>query len=208
MNYVNLIALIIISYGLGSIPFGYIIAKSRGIDIRSHGSGNIGATNVGRTLGLKWFLITFILDAGKGYLAVSLTSLLLNEPKVGFYILAGSLAIIGHFAPVWLNFRGGKVVATSLGVLLGLLSFWFALVAVAAFLVTFLVSRQVSLGSLSAVLAVVCAKIIFGGGFNQQNFETTIFTVGLAVMVVYTHRQNIKRLQQGTEHKIQLPRSP
>ncbi len=205
--YLAILALSVLSYLLGSIPFGYLIARRLGVDIRSYGSGNIGATNVGRALGWKWFLLTLLADAAKGFAAVSLVGVWLDEPKVGFYILAGSLAILGHCLPVWLSFRGGKAVATSLGVLVGLLPWGFVLVVVATFGVVFLLSKQVSLGSICAALVAVITKITLGGGFNQQNFELTLFMVGLAALIVYTHKENIKRILSGTEHKVQLPRS-
>lgn len=204
----SIIALSILSYSLGSIPFGYIIAKWQHIDIRTHGSGNIGATNVLRILGPKWGSLTLVADVLKGFAAVSLTGVLLNEPKVGFYILAGSLAILGHYKPVWLGWRGGKAVATSLGVLFGLVPWWFIIIVLVTFSLTLALSKKVSLGSICAALVAVFTKITLGGGFNQKNFELTLFILGIAALIIFAHKDNIKRILSGKEHRIRLPRSP
>jgi len=200
------VILIIVSYLLGSIPFGYLIAKAKHIDIQKVGSGNIGATNVGRTLGKKYFIFTLILDTAKGLVAVSLVNIIFTAPLVGYYILAGSLAILGHFMPVWLNWKGGKVVATSLGVLLGLMPWWFIFVIISVFVITVLItkkilpqhiaSQNVALGSMFAAISAVIVKFVFGGGFNQQNFEITIFIIGIALLILIAHRSNIKKILQ------------
>jgi len=201
---VEFVILIIISYLLGSIPFGYLIAKYNKVDIQKVGSGNIGAANVTRALGAKWGALTLILDVVKGFAAISLVNLLFIEPKVGYYILAGSFAIVGHFKSVWLNFKGGKVVATSLGVLLGLTPDWFIIVILLVFVITILLakkfgspkiaSQKVALGSMIAAISAVIVKIIFGGGFNQDNFEITLFIIGITIMILIAHRENIKKI--------------
>lgn len=196
------VILIILSYVLGSLPFGYWIGKLNKVDITKVGSGNIGATNVRRVLGWKWGAVTLLLDAAKGFMAITMVNILFNQPEVGFYILAGSLAILGHFKSVWLHWKGGKVVATSLGVLLGLLPFWFIVIVLGIFGLTLLLSKQVSLGSISAAIAAVIVKMFFGGGFNYENFEITIFIIGVAGLIVFAHRENIKRILAGTERKI------
>ncbi len=198
------VILIIISYLLGSIPFGYLIAKYNKVDIQKVGSGNIGATNVTRALGAKWGALTLILDVVKGFAAISLVNLFFIEPKVGYYILAGSCAILGHFKSVWLNFKGGKVVATSLGVLLGLTPDWFIVVILLVFVIIILLAKKfgspkiaaqkVALGSMLAAISAVVVKIIFGGGFNQDNFEITLFIIGIAIIILITHRENIKKI--------------
>ena len=134
MNFVllqTLAALILPAYFLGSIPFGLIIGKLRGIDVRAHGSGNIGATNVWRVLGPKWGSLTFLLDAAKGFFAVSLAQQIawrqaappaLEDQYLAYAGVFAALAcILGHSFPVWLKFKGGKGVATSLGVIIGLM---------------------------------------------------------------------------------------
>ena len=190
------------SYVLGAIPFGHIFATWKGVDIRNHGSRNIGATNVGRSLGFRWFIITFVADAAKGYCAVQLLRFLPAEPKVGIYILVGGMAIIGHVFTFWLNFRGGKAVATSFGVFVALLPWGYTVVASVVFFAAFLPSRYVSLGSIAAVVAVVIAKFVGGGGLNRESFELTLFVVGVALLLIITHRENIKRILSGTESKI------
>ena len=198
------IALGLLAYLIGSIPFGYLIAKHNQVDIQKVGSGNIGATNVFRTLGAKWGTLTLVLDVAKGFLAISLVNIFFIEPLVGYYILAGSFAILGHFKPIWLNFKGGKVVATSLGVLLGLTPDWFIIVILLVFVITILIAKKfgsqkiaaqnVALGSMLAAIAAVIVKIIFGGGFNQQNFAMTIFIIGIAVIIIIAHKDNIKKI--------------
>lgn len=198
------VILIIISYLLGSIPFGYLIAKYNKVDIQKVGSGNIGATNVTRALGAKWGALTLILDVAKGFAAISLVNIIFLEPLVGYYILAGSCAIVGHFKSVWLNFKGGKVVATSLGVLLGLTPDWFIVVILLVFVITILLakkfgspkiaSQKVALGSMIAAISAVIVKIIFGGGFNQDNFEITLFIIGITIIILIAHRENIKKI--------------
>jgi len=201
---VNFVCLIILSYLLGSIPFGYLIAKRKNINIQKVGSGNIGATNVFRTMGAKWGALTLILDMAKGFLAISLANIFFDQPQDGHYILAGSLAIIGHFKPIWLNFKGGKVVATSLGVLLGLSPAWFIVTIVLVFTATILVakkfgskkiaSQKVALGSMFGAISAVLVRIIFGGGFNQQNFEITLFIIGITIIILLAHKDNIKKI--------------
>ncbi len=152
---------IILSYLLGGIPFGYLIAITKGIDIRTEGSGNIGATNVSRVLGRKYGLIIFVLDMLKGFLAVfflpALVSGVIKIPTTGdnlLVILCGFCAILGHAFPVYLRFKGGKAVATSFGVFI-----WLAPIVIAisfgAWIITVLVSRYVSLGSMVGTLTVV-----------------------------------------------------
>jgi len=198
----SFVIIILISYILGSIPIGYLIAKFNGVKIQEVGSGNIGATNVWRACGWKWGMLTLISDIAKGYLAVCAIDWIFSQPPVGYYILAGSLAVIGHFKPVWLGFKGGKVVATSLGVLLGLLPFWYILVILGVFVIVLIISKQVSLASMCASAASVVTKIIFGGGFNQENYPMTAFVLGLMVVIVFAHKDNIKRIAEGKERKI------
>lgn len=198
------VALGLLAYLIGSIPFGYLIAKHNQVDIQKVGSGNIGATNVFRTLGAKWGTLTLVLDVAKGFLAISLVNIFFAEPMVGYYILAGSLAIIGHFKPVWLKLKGGKVVATSLGVLLGLTPAWFIIIILSVFLLTILLAKKfgnqkiaaqnVALGSMLAAISAVVVKIIFGGGFNQQNFAITLFIIGIALIIIIAHKDNIKKI--------------
>lgn len=203
MNYEEqVLFLSVVAYIIGSVPFGYLIGKWQGEDIRQQGSGSIGATQVYRALGFKWSAITFVLDSAKGYGAIQMLQWLPFKPRVGVYILIGGMAIIGHVLTPWLRFRGGKAVATSFGVLVALLPWGYAVVALGAFLVVFLLSRQVSLGSITAAAAVVIARFFFGGGLNNNSFELTLFIIGVLVLFIITHRENLKRIRDGTEHRI------
>ena len=191
-----IIFLTALAYLIGSIPFGLLIAKTKGVDIRTQGSGNIGATNVLRCLGKPLGITCFALDALKGYLPAALFPILgLLDPTFG--ILFGAAAILGHNFPVFLKFKGGKGVATSAGVLLGV-----APLAVAAGLLTWVVvfyaSGYVSLGSIVAALAVVITGWTTGCG----PVIATALTL-LGALTVWRHRENIKRLIAGTEHKFQ-----
>ena len=194
-----IIFLTALAYLIGSIPFGLLIAKTKGVDIRTQGSGNIGATNVLRCLGKPLGITCFALDALKGYLPAALFPILgLLDPTFG--ILFGAAAILGHNFPVFLKFKGGKGVATSAGVLLGV-----APLAVAAGLLTWVVvfyaSGYVSLGSIVAALAVVITGWTTGCG----PVIATALTL-LGALTVWRHRENIRRLLSGTEHKFQRKR--
>lgn len=193
---------LIISYILGSIPIGLIVGKvSRGIDIRQFGSGNIGATNVLRTLGIVPATVVFIGDTLKGLGAVLIArSLLSDYPMV--IVLAGLAAIAGHSASVFLGFKGGKGVATSLGVIIGITP----LVACTAFglwVIIVAVTRYVSIAS---IIASISAPIMMW--FSQKLFgrptpiEYTIFAAAAAVLILIRHKSNISRLISGTEPRI------
>jgi glycerol-3-phosphate acyltransferase PlsY len=199
------------SYLIGAIPFGYLVAKAvRGIDIREHGSKNIGATNVGRVLGLKWFFVVFTLDFLKAAIPVSLLAYgyvpaLVPEGWIHSAVaaIAGLAILIGNMFPVYLQFRGGKGAATGTGVMLPLVPIPL-LVAIGVFLVTFLATRYVSLGSILAAIALVATQL---GMHRELSFQgeaapvTWLCIVG-AALVIYRHRTNIVRLLNGTENKI------
>jgi glycerol-3-phosphate acyltransferase PlsY len=194
------------AYFLGTIPFGLLISRARGIDIRQHGSGNIGATNVWRVLGKKWGLLTFFCDAAKGWLAVwaGMRWAAADPGVLGDSSLAGIVAalgcIVGHSFPVWLGFKGGKGVATSLGVLVGMMPLASAIV-LGVWLVVFLLSRYVSLASIAAALALpaVVAALISSGRLSGQ--ANLYFACVAGALVVRRHRENITRLLQGTENR-------
>lgn len=198
------------AYLIGAIPFGYVLGKAvRGIDIRQHGSGNIGATNVGRVLGWKWFPIVLLLDLAKGAVPVALLKygmVKLDPEMLGATeaaALAGILAILGHLFPIYLGFRGGKGVATAGGVLLVLLPIP-ALVALGVFVVCVLVSRYVSLSSIVAALALVAARFVEAGSaaFVPGEWPLTVVAIVAALLVIVRHRANISRLLAGTEPKV------
>jgi glycerol-3-phosphate acyltransferase PlsY len=193
------------SYLLGSIPFGYILVRTfRNEDVRSTGSGNIGATNVARSsksLGIA----TLVLDALKGWLAVLITRNLLvpalhigkPSPAQELAAFAALAAILGHMFPLWLGFRGGKGVATALGVFIAL-SWPSALAALGIFLVVFVLTRYVSLASIVAAVALPVFVWILT---PNRSFVFMLFTIAIAALVILKHHANIARLRAGTESK-------
>jgi acyl phosphate:glycerol-3-phosphate acyltransferase len=200
----------VISYLLGSIPFGYLLVRLfRGQDIRLSGSGNIGATNVARSYrGLG--LLTLLLDAGKGLLAVSLATALVSRRELDsgarvytFMCLAALFAVLGHIFPVWLRFRGGKGVATAVGSFV-LLAPEAVLTALIIFLFVVLSSRYISLGSVvaSAFFPLLCWLL-----YRTRFTPGTLVMMSLAsLLVILRHHQNLGRLVAGTEPRFQLRR--
>lgn len=215
-------AIVVLAYLLGSVPFGLLVANSQGVDIRAVGSGNIGATNVWRTMGRKWGLLVFFLDAAKGWLAVVLAmwlaerwgwdvtgargKVLAHEHLDASYAaIAGALGcILGHNFPVWLKFKGGKGVATSLGVIVGMMPLA-SIIVLAIWALVLKVSRYVSLASLigAASLPVVVIGLMFlwprawwGAVEGWGAFQFSVFA---AFAVILRHRANIGRLMAGTE---------
>ena len=216
MNSPNLLVSVLLTalggYLLGSIPFGFIVGKLCGVDIRKQGSGNIGATNVLRTLGKKWGVLVFTLDALKGLAAGLLAQWIfridLAPPGVTHLaaanagILAGVGCILGHNFPVWLGFKGGKGIATSAGVLLGLAPLA-TLIALTVWVTMFYASRYVSLASIiaAATLPTVCGLLQwFGRGSVDAIFW---FATIAATLAIWRHRPNIQRLLAGTEHRFE-----
>lgn len=191
---VQIALLLIGSYLFGSIPFGVLIAKQMGIDIRAVGSGNIGATNVSRVCGPKAGALALVLDALKGLLP-PLIGVALKLPSQ-WQILAAMLAIIGHNYSVFLKFKGGKGIATSAGALFGIA--WQAgLGAGAVFGLVFALFRYVSLGSIVAALSLPPMMWLFYPG----DYYRLSFSIVACIMAVYKHRANIQRLRAGTEPK-------
>jgi glycerol-3-phosphate acyltransferase PlsY len=205
MNYPTLIAVAACSYLLGSIPFGYILVRVfQGVDVRSMGSGNIGATNVARTGGNRLAIVTLFLDAFKGWLPVFLVLTLPGIPvssSAQLYTLAtlaALFAVAGHMFPVWLGFKGGKGVATGLGVFLALAP-KAVLIAVVVFAVIVALTRYVSLGSILGTAAVPVAL----WWFARDSFPPLALAlcVAVALLVIIRHHQNIGRLLAGTESR-------
>jgi acyl phosphate:glycerol-3-phosphate acyltransferase len=184
---------ILISYLLGSISFGYIVANMwKGIDLRKVGSGNIGTTNVARTLGFKYAVLVFIGDALKGIIAV------LIARKVGgpyLEVIAGLVAILGHTWPIFLKFKGGKGIATGAGLIIALVP-KVAVISVSLWVLITLITRYVSLASIIAAISVPILTIIFYG-LTPYLF----FGIPAAIFVTYKHIPNIKRLLEGKEYK-------
>jgi glycerol-3-phosphate acyltransferase PlsY len=186
---------IIIGYLIGAIPFGFIAGKLKGFDLRKVGSGNIGATNIYRTLGTLPAILVFILDLLKGALAVYAARMIIpDSPAV--IVISGIAAVIGHMYPVYIGFKGGKGSATSLGVLLGIAPDLFA-VAMIYTAVAIAVTRYVSVTSITGVILLSVLMFAF-----HKPVEYSIATVIVAVLVTYKHIPNIKRLLSGTEPKI------
>ena len=189
------------SYLIGSIPAGYIAGRIAGIDIRTVGSGNIGATNVTRVLGKRYGYPVFIVDFLKGFAAVGMSIMIAKraQPVSIPSELVGAVAcVLGHSFPVWLGFKGGKGVAASAGALFGLMP-RVALIAVAVWLIIFYLTRYVSVASMTAALAVPIA--ILSMTFLGQTGGTALlyFSICLAAVVIVRHRSNLLRLVRGTE---------
>ncbi len=209
---------IIGAYLLGSIPFGLLIAKAHSKDLRSIGSGNIGATNVSRALGRKWAYICFVLDVLKGMVPM-LATLSLAKPSssqtqtesvvlLWLWLAVGCAAILGHIFPIYVKFKGGKGVATSFGVALGLWPYYTicASFAVAIWVVVVLIWRYVSLASICASISfplVLLLAIILRPGWDFISlWPLLIAATAIPLMVIIRHRENIKRLLAGTENNI------
>lgn len=186
----------LVSYLLGSIPTGYLAAKARGIDIRSVGSGNIGATNAFRVLGKSAGTTVLLIDALKGFLACRYIAFGPGAPSEMHQMVAGLFAILGHNYTCWLKFKGGKGIATSAGVLLALTPLGFA-IALAVFIVVLLLSKYVSLSSICAAAVLPVAVWLTGG--SPRLIGLCAF---LSAMAIYKHRANISRLMAGTESRI------
>ncbi len=214
----NLLTIIILSYLVGSIPTSIVLTKAiKGVDVRDYGSGNAGATNASRVLGKKFGLLVVILDALKGVFAVVIIARLYlgsfpfsnTTPFDDFTLvqfIAGISAVIGHIWTVFAGFKGGKGIATGLGVLVSIVTVDM-LIGIGVFILVASLSKYVSLASISAAIAVPLTMIIRENifGVNIPSYNTIIFLAfGLTLLVIYTHRENINRLLQGNERKISI----
>jgi glycerol-3-phosphate acyltransferase PlsY len=189
------ILLIITAYLLGSIPFGYLYAKYKGVDITTLGSGNTGATNIYRQFGFAAALSVFLGDMLKGTLAVVLSEYVFHAPEI-VTILVCIAAILGHSKSIFIKFKGGKAVATGVGVILAL-NPWVALSVFVIWLVIFAVSRIVSLASIVAAASAIPAAY-----FLNVNIYYFYFILAASLFVIYRHKENIMRLLNGTEKPI------
>jgi glycerol-3-phosphate acyltransferase PlsY len=187
---------IAIGYLLGSLPFGYWAGRLRGIDLRLAGSGNTGATNAMRVLGLKIGLPVMVLDIGKGVAAVLIARGVSDSDLVP--VLAGAAAVAGHMYPLFLGFKGGKGVATGAGTMLALVPA-IGLAAFALWLTVSLATRYVSIGSVVTAIAYPAAAFVTG-----QPWPITVFALVAGLWVIWRHRANIARLRAGTENRINL----
>ena len=208
---------IVAAYLIGSIPFGLIIAKAHGKDLRSIGSGNIGATNVSRALGRKWGYICFLLDFLKGFVPMlamlpfaSISVQTIGEQNIIFilWLSVGCAAILGHIFPVYVKFKGGKGVATSFGIAMGLWPYYTisALIAGLLWIATVMIWRYVSLSSIIAAIAFPIAFITMI--MIRPDWEISVLwpllipAFAIPAMVIFRHSENIKRLKTGTENKV------
>ena len=207
MIVLSFIGLIILGYLIGSIPVGFILGKLvRGIDIREHGSGNIGMTNVMRILGVKAGVFVFFADIAKGAAAVALAwAILAYSPNMVVWgqVAGGAAAIVGHSWPIYIGFKGGRGIATGFGAVL-VLSWPVGLIAFVVFLLVVGISRYVSLGSILAALTMLLAMIPFVvlDVWSFGHFAYIVFGLVVVPIVIFRHRDNIRRLLSGTESKI------
>jgi acyl phosphate:glycerol-3-phosphate acyltransferase len=193
--------LLLVAYLIGSVPFGLLVARAfnRDLDLRAVGSGNIGATNVARAVGKAPGILTLLLDAGKGIFALALAGQLMGPSAHGWLALAGGAVFLGHVFPVYLRFRGGKGVATALGVM-AYLSPVTVFVLVVLFVAVVYFTRYVSLGSLCAAVGLPLVVALLAGPRAYLNLSLLI-----AFVVIYKHRENIHRLLAGEENRLGCP---
>ncbi len=203
----EVVTLLILSYLTGSIPTSIIVSRvAKNIDIREHGSGNAGATNVYRILGWKYALIVLSLDIFKAWLPTAIYAtkifLSISIPDIGFIqILCGFSAVLGHTYPIFARFKGGKGVGSLIGVLLALFPFVFPLCLIVAIFVV-VTTGYVSLGSIFAAISLPIIILILPGlGIITPNLSLVIFSLLVPWFVIYTHRSNISRIRNGTENR-------
>ena len=208
----HFLLMILSSYLIGSIPTAIIYGRlTRGIDIREHGSGNAGATNVFRVLGWKAGLFVLCIDIGKGVLATTVVYRLAAgavslEPEL-LQIIAGLVAVIGHIWTVFAGFKGGKGVGTGAGMILGILP-QAVLVAVIVFIIVVYFTRYVSLGSILGSITILIYLVIQKYILLQSvSSSLLIFGICIPILIIFTHRSNIFRLLKGTENKISFNKS-
>lgn len=203
---IEYVGVFLAGYLLGSIPWAFILGKVNGIDIRQHGSCNVGATNVSRVLGKKWGVSCFFLDLLKGFLPVLILQILAVRSDllrhVGLDVVIVSVAAVaGHMWPLFLNFKGGKGISTIAGIILALAPLSL-LTAGAAWVLIFHFSRYVSLASISAAFILpISAWTFFILGYTKTSLVVLIMLSSLAALAILRHRGNIKRLLAGTENK-------
>lgn len=201
----NIAILITLAYLIGSIPTALIVSKTLfGIDIREHGSGNSGATNTSRILGAKAGIAVMLFDMFKGVLAVKLSVIFLSgwdtEQLVNLQVFLGLAAVLGHIFPVWADFRGGKGIATLFGMIAAIQPL-VAVSLIGVFLLMLIVTKYVSLSSISASIAFPLLILFI---FREPELSYRVFAIAAACLVVLTHHKNINRLINGNESKVAL----
>jgi glycerol-3-phosphate acyltransferase PlsY len=198
------VAAAVVSYLLGSVPAGYLAGLIAGVDIRTLGSGNIGATNVTRVLGKAYGYPVFVIDFLKGFAAVEISILIgrLAQPSAApielFGIIGAVASVIGHSFPIWLKFKGGKGVATSAGALFGLMPLA-ALAGVVVWIAMFKLTRYVSVASITAAVAIPIVVVFLTSQNDSAGGALFYFSICLALLVIVRHRTNLTRLIRGTE---------
>lgn len=212
----TLACLVPAAYLIGSIPFGLLIGLSKGVDVRTAGSGNIGASNVGRLLGKRFFFLVFLLDLLKGLLPMAAAGAIARRGSAGgagasiyeIVLLVALAPILGHMFSVFLRFKGGKGVATSAGVVLGLWPYYTlpGLIMIAVFIVTVYVTRYISVGSIAAAIVFPLSYLGIAlarewDPFGRQ-LPLLLFALLVAAMITWKHRTNIARLRAGTENRL------
>ena len=210
-------ASIVGAYLLGSVPFAFLLARAHGVDLRTIGSGNIGATNLARALGRKWGYLCFALDVLKGLVPMALVGALLGVPgrpaSLALWLAVGIAAILGHVFPIYLKFKGGKGVATSFGVALGLWPYFTicALIALLVWVLAVLIWRYVSLASVCAAvvfpIALAVGTLTIPSWDHVNLWPLMVAATLIPLLVILRHRENIQRLLTGTESKIH-PKPP
>ena len=199
----------IAAYLVGSVPFSLLIAKFfGGVDLREHGSGNVGATNVARTMGAKWGIAALLCDAAKGMVSVGVIPLVISmsaEYQIHQGVLGAILAVLGHMFPVWLKFRGGKGVATALGAVI-ILAPWITLYAFISFVFVVFATRIISLASMVAAVTFSIAQLTISGKelWTGYAWSLGVFSVAVPLLIIFQHRANIGRLLRGEESKLSL----
>lgn len=202
----NISLFLLISYLIGAIPFGFIVGKLvKKIDVRQHGSGNIGATNVMRVLGVKLGLLVLLLDIFKGFFAVYIARYMGYIVDDWWFLVMGFTCILGHIYTVFLGFKGGKGVATACGVTMALMPMPF-LAALFVFIIIVAFTRFVSLGSISAAImlsfTITMQYIISSNEYSYKYIYYMIFSYILTLFIILKHKANISRLIKGTENKL------
>jgi len=204
---------IIVSYLIGSVSFALIIAKAHGINLRSVGSGNLGATNLARACGKKWAYICFLLDALKGFIPTFAAKFFIipdsaDAPVLALWLIVGVAAMLGHIFPFYLKFKGGKGVATGFGVVMGIWPYCTipAIIVFALWAAVVLVWRYISLGSVVAaavfpILMIILTAVLKNWHFNVL-WPLILAAIALCSLVIFLHHSNLKRILAGTENKI------
>ena len=199
----------VVGYLVGGIPFAYLVALWKtGKDIRTQGSGNVGATNVGRLLGFRYFILVFILDFAKGAIPVLIAQYLSRNGMVAGaeYLpeVVGFAAILGHIFPIYLGMKGGKGVATTIGVLICLVT-WPTIAGLAAWILLVLLTRMISVGSIGFAITFAAVYLFLSPNpWGTSSLALTGLVITLAVLVIVKHTSNVKRIIAGTEPKIRL----